>query len=451
MGISQILGAIVAIMITTIVGIGVIHYYNTTAKNQNILVLAQKTAYYDSTFLQALDSYVNADSNNLGGKVTCSDLQTAGFLSANYDCVDPLGETLTGYVSSPWGFPQTWFMTVDSFIPNTNTELAKFGINTQLEWEAFEYQVAQDLTDSNNLGSVLNAGNFTLPQSNISSNLSAYFPASDVNYPQTIPVSSYYDGFNIIAGNFQLEPGYWIIQAQEYDSYTSAYVNMVNLGYSVVCPLSDNGVLPTNIPSGNILSQASIFNIQYGGPEWGFAGSIYNVFNFCLPATEKLVNSSYVFPSASNSDTNLSDNNNYPCSQINFELTNGSWENGCSANSSQAAISYIGVPVNGENWLPQWDGAYSYLEATIPDLNAYYKINIGNADYILIISMGNTSGIVGYSYHNWHSYISATMWYGNLTGNIYINPLGIINNGLSSLSEAPLINYNLRNMGTFNF
>ena len=450
-GISSLIGAIVAIMITAIVGIGVIHYYNTAAKNQNILVLAQKTAYYDSTFLQALDSYVNTDSNNLGGKVTCSDLQTAGFLSVNYDCVDPLGETLTGYVSSPWGFPQTWFMTVDSFIPNTKAELAKFGIDTQLKWKAFEYQVAQDLTDSNNLGSVLNAGNFTLPQSDISSNLSAYFPVSGVNYPQILPVSSYYDGFNIIAGNFQLEPGYWIIQAQEYDSYSSAYVNMVNLGYSAVCPLPDNGVLPTNIPSGNILSQASIYNVEGGGAGWGFLGSIYNTFNFCLPATQNLVNSSYIFPDASNTDTNLSDNNNYPCSQINFELTNGSWENGCSANSSQTAINYIGVPVQGESWLPQWDGVYSYYEATIPDLNVYYDVTVGNAVYTLIVSMGNTSGTVGYNYENWESYISATLWYGNLTGNIYINPLGIVNSSLSGLSEVPHINYNLRNMGTFNF
>ena len=455
-GISSLLGAIVAIMITAIVGIGVIHYYNTAAKNQNILILAQKTAYYDGTFLQALDSYVNVDSNNLGGKVTCSDLQTAGFLSANYDCVNPLGETLTGYVSSPWGFPQTWFMTVDSFIPDTNTELAKFGIDTQLEWKAFEYQVSQDLTDSDNLGAVLNAGNFTLPQSNINSNLSAYFPVSGVNYPQTLPVLSYYDGFNIIAGNFQLNPGYWIIQAQEYDSYTSAYVDTVNLGYSAVCPLSDNGVLPANIPSGNILSQASISNVEGGGAGWGFLGSMYNIFNFCLPATQNLVNSSYIFPDASNTDTNFSDNNNYPCSQINFEITSPPappdfWENGCSASSSQTAISYIGVPVQGESWLPKWDGLYSgYLEATIPDLNVYYDVTVGNATYILIVSMGNISGTVGPIY-NWNSYISATLWYGNLTGNIYINPSGIVNDSFSGSSHAPLINYNLRNMGTFNF
>ncbi len=450
-GISSLIGAIIAIIVVTAVGIGVANYYNTANRNQNILLLAQETAYYDSTFLQALDSYTKTYSNNTGGQITCNDLQTAGFLSNNYDCIDPLGETLTGYISSPWGFPQTWFMTIDSFPSNANAELAKFGIDTQLEWKAFEYQVAQDLTDSNNLGAVLNAGNFTLPQTDTSSNLSAYFPTAAVNNPQTIPVLPYYDAFNIIAGNFQLEPGYWIIQAQENDSYTSASLDMVNLGYSAVCPLSSNGILPTSIPSGNILSQASIFNMEGGGPGWGFLGSVYNIFNFCLPATQNLVNSSYVFPDASNTDTNLSDNNNYPCSQINFELTNGSWENGCSANSSQTAINYIGVPVQGESWLPQWDGTYAYLEATIPDLNVYYDITIGNATYILIVSMGNTSGIVGYNYGNWESYISATIWYGNLTGNIYINPLGIVNTTFSSSSEAPLINYNLRNMGTFNF
>ena len=133
MGISQILGAIVAIMIALVVGIGVVHFYDNSAKNQNIIVIAQRTADYDNVFMQALDSYVKANVNSAGGQVTCANLQTAGYLDKSYDCVDPLGETLTGYVSSPWGFPQTWFMTVAGYPSNITEELDKYGINSTLK------------------------------------------------------------------------------------------------------------------------------------------------------------------------------------------------------------------------------------------------------------------------------------------------------------------------------
>jgi hypothetical protein len=451
MGISQILGAIVAIMIALVVGIGVVHFYDNSAKNQNIIVIAQRTADYDNVFMQALDSYVKANVNSAGGQVTCANLQTAGYLDKSYDCVDPLGETLTGYVSSPWGFPQTWFMTVAGYPSNITEELDKYGINSTLKWKAFEYQVVQDLTNSQDTGVVINSSNdFSEPQTTAVSALSDYFPSSNVYSPQTMPSLSTLEGFNIMDGHFQLNPGYWIIQAQEDDTYSGAYLNMVNMGYSASCPLSDNGVLPVNVPSDDILTSTGIINLQNGGLIWGFSGSIYNIFNFCLPATRTLVNSSYVFPSASNTDTNLSDSNNYPCSQINFELSNGTWENGCSANSSQTAIVYIGVPVQpGDNFLPNWAGTWVYYTATIPDLNAYYIIKVGNINYTLIVSMGNTSANDDYN-APWRSYISATLWFGNLSGSLSLNPLAMVGDEVVP-SEDPIINYNLRDMGTFIF
>jgi hypothetical protein len=451
MGISQILGAIVAIMIALAVGIGVVHFYDNSAKNQNIILLAQRTADYDNVFMQALDSYVKANTNSAGGQVTCSNLQTAGYLDASYNCVDPLGETLTGYVSSPWGFPQTWFITVGGYPSNITEELDKYGINTALKWKAFEYQVAQDLTNSQDTGVVINSSNdFSEPQTTAVSALSDYFPSSNVYSPQTMPSLSTLEGFNIMDGHFQLNPGYWIIQAQEEDTYSGAYLDMVNMGYSASCPVADNGVLPVNVPSDDILTSPGIINQTGGGPSWGFLGLIYNTFNFCLPTTRALVNSSYVFPSVSNTDTNLSDNNNYPCSQINFELSNGTWENGCNANSSQTAVVYLGVPVQpGDNFLPMTNGAEAYFDATIPDLNAYYIIRVGNIYYILIVSMGNTSGD-NIFITPWTSYISATLWVSNLSVSFSLDPLAMVGGEIVP-SEDPIINYNLRNMGTFTF
>ena len=449
MGISQILGAIVAIMIALVVGIGVVHFYDNSAKNQNIIVLAQRTADYDNVFMQALDSYVRANTNSTGGQVTCSNLQTAGYLDASYNCVDPLGETLTGYVSSPWGFPQTWFMTVGGYPSNITEELNKYGINTPLKWKAFEYQVAQDLTNSQDTGVVINSSNnFSEPQTTAvsASQLSDYFPSSNVYSPQTMPSLSTLEGFNIMDGHFQLNPGYWIIQAQEDDTYSGAYLNMVNMGYSASCPLSDNGILPVSTPSDDILTSASM---KLYGFWSAFPGSVYNIYNFCIPAIRNLVNSSYVFPSVSNTDTNLSDNNNYPCSQINFELSNGTWENGCSANSSQTAVVYEGNPVRGESWLPAWAGSWGYYYAFVPDLNAYYTIKLGTSTYTIIISMGSFDANGDYN-STYGVYLSASLWYGALSGSLYINPLAMWGNTLYP-SHEPVINYNLRNMGTFTF
>ena len=451
MGISQILGAIVAIMIALAVGIGVIHYYDNSAKNQNIIVLAQQTADYDNVFMQALDSYVKANTNSTGGQITCSNLQTAGYLDKSYDCVDPLGETLTGYVSSPWGFPQTWFMTVGGYPSNITEELNKYGINTPLKWKAFEYQVAQDLTNSQDTGVVINSSNdFSEPQTTAVSVLSDYFPSSNVYSPQTMPSLSTLEGFNIMDGHFQLNPGYWIIQAQEEDTYSGAYLDMVNMGYSASCPVATSSILPVSAPSDGTLKNASIVLGGPGGAAWGFSGVIASTYNFCLPAIRSLTNSAISFPADSNTDTNLGDSNNYPCQQINFVLTNGSEVNGCNANSSEDATQYYGVPESNAESLPNYVGNWTYYPAAIPDLNAYYTIDVGNISYVLIISMGSTSLNNGDFYAGPGTYISATAWFLNEPlGGIYIDPLAITGWTLYGAQYDPIVNYNLRNMGTF--
>ena len=447
MGVNQILGAIVAIMIVIAVGIGVTKFETHATINQNIIYLAQQTADYDNVFMQALDSYVKANTNSNGGQITCADLQSAGYLDSSYTCTDPLGETLTGYISAPWGFPQTWFMTVGSYPSNINNVLNKYGINSILKWKAFEYQVVQDLTNSQDTGAVIDSSdNFSEPQTSSVSQLSDYFPTSNVYAPQTMPSLSTLEGFNILDGHFQLNPGYWIIQAQENLTYSGAYLDMINMGYSASCPASSYSLIPTTTPSDDILTTSG--SELYGGWE-SFPGNIYNVYNFCIPAVRSLVDSSYVFPSTSNTDTNLSDNNNYPCSQINFELSNGTWENGCSANSSQTAVVYLGNPVSGESWLPRWAGSWWYYDAFVPDLNAYYTIKIGSVTYILIISMGSFDYNGDYN-SSYGTYLSATLWVGALSGNLYINPLAMWGNTLYP-SEEPIINYNLRNMGIFTF
>ncbi len=342
MGISQILGAIVAIMITLVVGIGVIHYENRVTINQSQQLLAEKTASQYNEFAGALNAYVNSNfNNNIMGTVSCSTLQTDNFLSASFSCIDPLGEELQGDISEPWGFPQTWVVYPASQ-PN-QLELEKYGINSELQWKAFTYLVSQYSEDENSSMKAfsVNNGAFTQLDSNVSDNITNYFSADSGEFSQTDPSISYYDNYSFfISPNMQKEPSYWLFGVNFYNAANTADIDYQNLGYSAVCPVG--GITPGAVPSsddfmmGNLSGSNPSSYVYFLGNASLAYSSTYGY--LCIPAPESIINNT----SAIFTSSNYSGGSNYYSNQMAF---NGSNFNGSSDTEDENTANQI-IPQN---------------------------------------------------------------------------------------------------------
>ncbi|MHB1681022.1 MAG: hypothetical protein ACYCTB_11050 [bacterium] len=371
-GISNIIGAIIALFVVVTVGIGVANYYNRGAQNQNVVVLAQQTAYYDDVFANALNSYVNANfNNNIMGTVNCSTIQSGGFLSKDYSCTDPIGETLEGDISEPWGFPQTWIV-YNTTVPNIGI-LKKYGINSVLKWKEFTYLVAEDSMNDRSSFEAFSAdssGNISSPQSGNVSVLADYFPTSGVEFPQTVPVIDYYDGYSgIIAPNIQKKPDYWVFNVSVTENYNNgspstspAAITYTNLGDSAVCP--SDGIIPIKPTNWE-------FNIYSLPPSQGAVAynSIPNQYNYtdlnfflCIPAAKETINTSNNIFSNIGPITSL----NYDSDEM--QITDGETFNGA-ANSVSGIAPQTGMVYNIK------DGITSYTFMAFVSLysSGYYN------------------------------------------------------------------------------
>ena len=364
MGITKLLDIIVGLIIVLAVSVVILHFYSGNLKTNVINNVAQETAYSYDTFGGALNSYVQANfNNNISGTVSCSTLKADNFLSSGYSCTDPIGETLSGYISSPWGFPQTWLV-APTTTPNIS-ELSKFGINNELQWESFTYMVAQDAMNENNSfkGFSVNSGNqFTMPDSGVVSNLSDYFPSSNVEFSQVMPSIAYYDGSSIIVSpSMQKNPDYWLFNVSMYLAGNTANIDYQNLGYSAVCPVG--GVQP-GVPAspqwtfmmGNLNGSNPNSFVTY--LDWNnpyLSESIY----LCIPTTKSMIDiNKSVF-----TNDNYSGAGNYNNNQINITGPNN-------VNGSDDSHD-----TNGENQV-------------IPQVGQVYYINDGVAKYTLVIDGG---------------------------------------------------------------
>lgn len=380
-------------LITIAVSLGVINYYNNNFNNEQLAALAQQTATFDNVFAQALNAYVTANSGtDISGVVSCSALKSAGFLSSFYSCSDPVGEQLAGYVSEPWGFPQTWLISPSS-LPDANI-LAKFGIKNALQWKEFTLLVAQDSMNGQpsfqSFG--ISAGNsFTFPQSGYTDNLANYFPAGNVEFPQTVPSVSYYDGYSfIISPNIQLNPSYWLFYVLMTDAPGNASITYQNMGYSPVCPPDSNGN-HSLIPGGAEqyadsnwqflagYSRGDISGANYFGDiEDGLFGSSFDGFYLCVPTAK-----SNITTGASKFSNSTVTSMNYAADQL---ARNGAYYDGSSNTLS----------VNS-------------AEQQIPQNNNIFYINDGFAVYTLLITEGlvnsNNGGADIY-------YDGAVLWFG---------------------------------------
>ncbi len=384
-GTSNIIGALIAILITTAVGLGVLNYYNNNFNNEQLAVLAQETAEYDNIFASALNAYVKANfNNNIMGSVTCADLRAGNFLSASYRCTDPAGEQLAGYVSEPWGFPQTWLAAPLS-LPNAGI-LAKFGINNALRWKEFTFLVAQDSMNgqpSLEAFGIAAGNNFTSPQSGYTDNLANYFPESGAEFSQTMPAVSYYDGYSFaISPNIQSNPSYWLFYVLLNTSADTADINYQNLGYSAVCPAG--GIIPGQNTTGwQFLMNAIYYN---GGTGINYIADIdvastptfFTPFYLCIPTAKSIIKTGVtVFPSL-----NYYGANNYALNQLN---TFGAYYDGSGDAYSK---------VSGQD---------------APQANQAFYITDGFAKYTLLLSEGYVNG----NNDSWQFYYAgAIFWEG---------------------------------------
>ena len=344
MGISNLLGAIIAILVVTVVGIGIINYHDRMLRNQSTIAVAEQTARQYDEFAQALDAYAKSNfNNNIIGQVSCGTLQQDNYLSSSFPCTDPFGETLEGDISEPWGFPQTWIV-YPFTAPNQGT-LAKYNLSNAAEWQAFTYLVAQDVQSMDNTMSAFSIENdaFTQPQSSVQDELSNYFPASGTEFSQTAPAPVYNAGYSFfIAPALQKTPDYWVFNVVITENYNNgnpsnspAQITYTNLGDSVVCP--QNGLLPTDPGNWQFTPQTpGTIMINVGG---GVSPGQYNYsdinFYICIPSPKNIINTSSSIFSNIGPVTSL----NYAPDQV--EIDNGQTYNGA-ANSISGIAPQVG-------------------------------------------------------------------------------------------------------------
>ncbi len=347
-GISSLIGAIIAIIIVTAVGIGIINYHDRMLKNQSTIAVAEQTARQYDEFGQALNAYVHSNfNNNIIGQVSCGTLRQDNYLSSSFSCADPFGETLEGDVSEPWGFPQTWIV-YPSTAPNQDI-LVKYGLGTAAEWQAFTYLVAQDVQGMDNTMSAFSVDNgaFTQPQSSVSDELSDYFPASGTEFSQTAPAPAYNAGYSFfIAPALQKTPDYWVFNVVITENYNNgnpssspAQITYTNLGDSAVCP--QDGLVPTNPGNWEFtpwIPGTIMLNNGGGGAPGQYNYSDINFF-LCIPSPKSIINTNSAIFSDIGPVTSL----NYASDQV--EIDNGQTYNGA-ANSISGIAPQVGRVYN---------------------------------------------------------------------------------------------------------
>ena len=403
---SDIIGALIAILISLVVGLGISHFETKVTINQSQQLLAEKVASQYTEFANALNAYVNADFNsNIMGIVNCSTLQSDNYLSPSFSCTDPLGEELQGDISEPWGFPQSWVVYPAS--PPNSSELEKYGIDSELQWEAFTYLVSQYSEDENSSMKAfsINNGAFTQLDSNVPDNIVNYFSADSGEFSQTDPSISYYDNYSFfISPNMQKEPSYWLFGVSSYNAANTADIDYQNLGYSSVCPVG--GLTPGVMPSsddfmvGNLRGSYSSSYVNYTDPSYAYL-SDYNY--LCIPAPKSIINNtSTIF-----TNSNYSGGGNYYGNQM---ATNGSSYNGSSDAEDENTANQV-----------------------IPQNYQVYYLNVGAlAKYTFIVTEGfyNTHSTAGGG--GWGYYSGLAFWDGQPNyDNIGIESTPLVNsNGL---------------------
>lgn len=275
---DNLVALLISMVLTLMVSAGYFLHQSDMLAAQNRNQLAMQEAQVLVTFNQALDNYVKA---NLSSTTAFSNQPlTAAALGLNAaQGTDVLGQTLGGYVASPYNAPQSWFVgptaagTTQGV--STTTVIEKFGLNNPVVMQAFWGRVAQDvaqLTSGRLQGYVYNAINATLTTPNnakvsmvmpgqsspVSGNnawdqLGNYAPTSGVPNPATTPVVYAPQQFSgLTSDTLNQAVGYWVWYLQLANTWgpgcpasgttCSVQEGFFSLGWAPSCPAG--GVTP---------------------------------------------------------------------------------------------------------------------------------------------------------------------------------------------------------------
>lgn len=287
--------------------ISVSNLWSDMERRDRVNGLAYVLAKEQYEFAKALEAYVQ---DNIGillpTKITYNKLRDEGYLSEfSYDGktindgVDELGTKLSGVISSPYGFTQSFSVVQEGKIQNNQAKY--YGLltdNGQLNKDRLETvyrEASQHIANMSKkyTGTIVISENgddiirSSYSQSNES--IYEYFQRSEFNNKENEIMFSTFI-------NMEKEPGYWVLRydlfypSSKYGGPNGQYQKLKSLGYSVECPT------PGNSAPRNIFTPSQLITLNpdsEGGLE--MVGNIKTVgelvgFQYiCFPATKIMV------------------------------------------------------------------------------------------------------------------------------------------------------------------
>jgi len=276
---ENLVAVIVSISLTLLLSVGYFVHQSDNLAEQNRIQLAMQEAELLVTFNQALDGYVKTNVSNPAA-FSNQPISAATLGLSSTQGVDVLGETLGGYVASPYNAPQSWFTApvaagADQNGVSTTAIMAKFGLNDPVSIQAWWGKVAQDvaqLTNGNAQGYVYNSIDATLTapnnaqvtmvapgQSSPTSGSAAwdqlvnYAPTSGVPNPGVAPVIYAPQQFSeIVSDTLSQLTGYWVWYLQIANQWgtgcpssgatCTVQESFFSLGWAPSCPVG--GITP---------------------------------------------------------------------------------------------------------------------------------------------------------------------------------------------------------------
>lgn len=252
---------------------------------------------------KAADRFIDDNAkNNISGEVPCMNLVSWGYITDENACVDPLGQELSLWVSSPYGVPQSWVVGASSGTEPTDQILKKVGIDNEIEFQAFATRVARKIASSSkgeSSGYVVDVdstafteadrgdGVIIMPsespetydgsnagKSGLWADLKEYFPEEDVPSRQTLPeIFAPMKGenrFNAFAGTMLAEAGYWLWRVDQRNVWVGRCSDngcfsktiIQDVGYSFKCP--GDGLRPTDWPGKGVRTYKGYPHIEVG-------------------------------------------------------------------------------------------------------------------------------------------------------------------------------------------
>lgn len=290
---DNIVGFVVAITITLLAAGGVAKYFSGQFDDNELERVALEQARSLVRHKQVLDSFLLAKSEKeIDGEVTCTDLVDEGFLDEPEQCLDALGQTMSAWVSSPVGVPQSWIVGPASGGSDSALRLERIGVSSAQDAQRFSVLVSRNvarLTESQENGYIYYEDKQAFSKSDRDEAAAPVLPGNppkviDDNtlgaegkwdslahyFPERVGIHTYTPGkFSNFVGTLWRQTGYWVWAADvrlnwpaECEYNCSAKMVFRDEGFSYACPA--NGVIPADWP-GAARMEGGVPMLYHGG------------------------------------------------------------------------------------------------------------------------------------------------------------------------------------------